>query len=351
MAGEKVILVNLGQKFASREIRDTYYHNITSYLQANGLRVEVEDGDEYDEQLTVDLLREADGVIFSSNGPMSRTVIEQLPKLKLIFRYGIGLNSIDLDAATEAGKVVCYTPGYCSEEIGIHAVALGLAALRNIAWYDRMTRQGVWLKGNGPLPRRPRNLTIGLFGLGGSGRVVAKAMGQGFGSKLIAHDPYVAIDAAEKMNVRLVPFEQLLQQSDMIFITAPLLPATRHIFNADAFTRMKDGAILVNISRGGLVDTEAMTAALRSGKLAKAALDVFEKEPLDPQCELLHHDSVTVTPHSAYYSQESIERADFLVSRIPVHFFRDKTLYRKNLANPAIMNTLAGYTLMDELAE
>ncbi len=351
MAGEKIVLVNLGQKFASQDIRDAYYHNITSYLRANGLQVKIEDGDEYDEELTVALLQEAEGVIFSSNGPMSRTVIEQLPKLKLIFRYGIGLNSIDLDAATESGKVVCYTPGFCSEEIGIHAVALGLAALRNIAWYDSMTRRGVWLKGNGPLPRRPGNLTIGLFGLGGSGRVVAKAMGRGFGSTVIAHDPHVANDVAEELNVRLVAFGELLRQSDMIFITAPLLPETRHIFNADAFASMKDGAILVNISRGGLVDTEALLAALRSGKVAKAALDVFEKEPLDPDNELLHNDTVTVTPHSAYYGKESLERADFLVSRIPVHFFRDKTIYRKNLANPAVMDMVSGYTVVDQLAE
>ncbi|GHU35385.1 hypothetical protein AGMMS50256_30490 [Betaproteobacteria bacterium] len=136
--------------------------------------------------------------------------MEQLPRLKLIARYGIGLNSVDLDAATEMGKAVCYTPGYCSEEIGIHAVAMGLAALRNIAYYDRMTRQGIWLKGNGPIPRRPWNMTIGIFALGASGSVVAKAMGQGFGAKIIAHDPYVKTETAKELNVELVSFDELL---------------------------------------------------------------------------------------------------------------------------------------------
>jgi phosphoglycerate dehydrogenase-like enzyme len=347
MAGEKIILVNLGQKFDSTNIRDEYYKNITDYLRSQKFDVEVADGDEYDKELTLKLLKDADGVIFSSNGPMSRDVMEKLPRLKFILRYGIGLNSVDLDAAAELAKVVCYTPGYCSEEIGIHAVAMGLAALRNIAYYDRMTRKGIWLKGNGPLPRRPRNMTIGIFALGASGSVVARAMGQGFGSRVIAHDPYIQPETAKALNVERVSFDELLKQSDMIFINAPLTPETFHIFNDDAFAKMKDGVILVNISRGGIVDTKAMTRALKSGKLAKAALDVFEKEPLDPNEEFLKNDFVTVTPHSAYYGKESLDNADYLIGHIPARFFIDKKLYKRNLANPAVMERLAGYKLLD----
>lgn len=351
MAGEKIVLVNLGQKFASVDIRDAYYRNITDHLRSRGISVAVEDGDEYDKELTLRLLRDADGAIFSSNGPMSRDVMEKLPRLRFVMRYGIGLNSVDLDAATDLGKAVCYTPGYCSEEIGIHAVALGLAALRNIAYYDRMTRKGIWLKGNGPLPRRPRNMTMGIFALGASGRVVAKAMGRGFGARVIAHDPYVDSEAAGTLDVELVDFDDLLRRSDMIFVNAPLTPETHHIFNAEAFAKMRDGAMLVNVSRGGIVDTEAMTDALKSGKLATAALDVFEKEPLDPGSEFLRNDCVTVTPHAAYYGKEALEDADFLVGRIPARFFLDKKLYRRNLANPAVMGRLPGYSLLDAPVE
>ena len=347
MAGEKIVLVSLGQKFDTTVIRDAYYRSITDYLRSQELSVAVEDGDEYNKELTVDLLRDADGVIFSSNGPMSRDVMEKLPRLKFILRYGIGLNSVDLDAASELGKVVCYTPGYCSEEIGIHAVAMGLAALRNITYYDRMTRRGKWLKGNGPLPRRPRNMTMGIFALGASGRVVARAMGAGFGARVIAHDPYVDSGTARSLNVELVDFDELLRESDMIFINAPLLPETRHIFNADAFAKMRDGVILVNISRGGLIDTEALVDALNSGKVAKAALDVFEKEPLDPDTELLKHDFVTVTPHSAYYGKEALDDADYLVGRIPARFFLDKKIYKRNLANPAVMTKFPDHKLLD----
>ena len=351
MAGEKIVFVNLGQKFDSTTIRDNYYKNITDYLRSQKFNLTVEDGDEYDKELTVKLLKDADGVIFSSNGPMSRDVMQRLPKLKFIQRYGIGLNSVDLDAATDFGKVVCYTPGYCSEEIGIHAVALGLAALRNIAYYDRMTRKGVWLKGNGLMPRRPWNLTMGIFALGASGSVVAKVMRQGFGAKVIAYDPYVKPEAAKALDVELVSFDELLGQADMIFINAPLTKETHHIFNDVAFAKMKDGSILVNISRGGIVDTKAMTKALSSGKLSKAALDVFEKEPLDPNEEFLKNDNVIVTPHSAYYGRESLDNADYLIGHIPARFFLDRKLYKRNLANPAVMEKLPGYTLLDTAVE
>ncbi|MCL1818461.1 MAG: C-terminal binding protein, partial [Spirochaetaceae bacterium] len=346
-----IVFVNLGQKFDSTEIRDEYYKNITGYLRSQKFDLVVEDGDEYDKELTLKLLKDADGVIFSSNGPMSRDVIEKLPRLKLIQRYGIGLNSIDLEAATEFGKAVCYTPGYCSEEVGIHGVAMGLAALRNITYYDKMTRKGIWLKGNGLLPRRPWNMTMGIFALGASGSIIAKAMGQGFGAKVIAYDPYVAPEAAKALNVEMVSFDELLKQSDMIFINAPLTKETRRIFNDDAFAKMKDGSILVNVSRGGIVDTQAMTRALNSGKLAKAALDVFEKEPLDPNEEFLKNDYVTVTPHSAYYGREALDNADYLIGHIPARFFLDKKLYKKNLANPAVMDKLPGYTLVDAPVE
>ncbi|GHU09177.1 hypothetical protein FACS1894158_18690 [Betaproteobacteria bacterium] len=351
MAGEKIVLVSLGQKFDSTSIRDEYYKNITGYLKEQGFSVSVEDGAEYDEDLTVKLLKDMDCAIFSSNGPLSRKVLEQLPRLKLIQRYGIGLNSVDLDAATEMGKVVFFTPGYCSEEIGIHAVAMGLAALRNIAYYDRMTRQGIWLKGNGPIPRRPWNMTMGIFALGASGSVVAKAMAQGFSARVIAHDPYVKAETAKDLNVELVSFDELLQRSDMIFINAPLTKETHHIFNDSAFAKMKTGVILVNIARGGIIDTGALTRALKSGKLAKAALDVFETEPLDPDTEFLKHDFVTVTPHCAYYGQESLENGDFLLGRLPTRFFLDKKIYKKNLANLEILEKLEGYTVLDQDVE
>jgi phosphoglycerate dehydrogenase-like enzyme len=347
MAGEKVVLVSLGQNFSDISIRDNYYKNITNYLRVQGFDISVENGNEYDEDLTIRLLKNAEGVIFSSNGPMSRRVMERLPRLRFIQRYGIGLNSVDLEAATEMGKVVCYTPGYCSEEIGIHAVALGLASLRNIIYYDRMIRKGIWLKGNGPVPLRPRNLTVGIFALGASGSVVAKAMGQGFGSRVIACDPYVNMELSKSLNVEMVSFDELLKQSDMIFINAPLTKETYHIFNAEAFDKMKSSAILVNISRGGIVDTQAMNEALKTGKITKVALDVFEKEPLDPSEEFLKNDFVTVTPHSAYYGQEALDCADYLIGRLVARFFLDKKLYKRNLANPSVMERIHGYKLLD----
>jgi D-3-phosphoglycerate dehydrogenase len=344
---ERIVLVSLGQSFENDEIRDVYYHVITDYLRERRFDVTVENGDEYDKELTVRLLKDVDGVIFSSNGPMSRDVMERLPRLRYIMRYGIGLDSVDLDAATDLGKIVCYTPGYCSDEIGVHAVALGLAALRNIPYYDKYTRRGIWLKGNGPIPVHPCNMTIGLFGLGASASVVARAMGQGFGARVIAHDPYVAQARAAELNVNLVPFDELLRQSDMLFIHAPLTEETFHVVSDDAFSKMMPNVILVNVSRGGLVDMRALRKALDEGKITKAALDVFEKEPPSPEDPIFQHEHVIATPHSAYYGRESLDRANFLVSRITARALEDKRLFRKNLANPAVLNRVPGYTLLD----
>ncbi|GHV45008.1 hypothetical protein FACS1894204_03130 [Synergistales bacterium] len=347
MSAEKVVLVSLGQAFDSDESRDVYYHVITDYLREQRFDVTVQNGSEYDKELTVQLLQDADGVIFSSNGPLSRDVMERLPKLRYIMRYGIGLDSVDLDAASQLGKIICYTPGYCSEEIGVHAVALGLASLRNIPYYDKYTRLGIWLKGNGPIPTHPRNMTIGLFALGASASVVAKAMGQGFGAKVIAHDPYVDPSKAVELNVELTSFDDLLSRSDMLFIHAPLTKETFHIFNDETFNKMKPNSILVNVSRGGLVDMKALTRALDTGKIAKAALDVFEKEPPSRDDPLFKNEHVIATPHSAYYGRESLDRANFLVSRITTYALREKKLFKKHLANPAVLNHISGYTLVD----
>jgi len=323
------------------------FKGMFDYLKEQGLDVSIENGDEYDEELTVRLLRDMDGVIFSSNGPMSRGVMERLPRLKFVMRFGIGLNSIDLTAATELKKIVCYTPGYCSEEVGIHAVALALSSLRNVTYYDRLVRGGAWPRGNGPLPERPRSMTVGTFGLGLSARVFARAMGQGLGARLIACDPYALREDAEKLNVELVSFEELLERSDLISIHAPLNRETYHAFNAEAFGKMKTNAILVNVSRGPVVDTDALVGALKSGRIAKAALDVFEVEPLADDSPLRGFENVVLTPHSAYYGRESVEDANFLIGRITAAVFNKKLLYKKHLANPEVLALLPDYTLTD----
>lgn len=344
----KIIMCSLGQKFDTDEIRDQYYHGITSYLQEQGLDVEVVNGREGDEELTISQLQGADGVIFSSNGPVTNYVLDSLPQLKLVMRYGVGLNSVDLDACNKHGVIVCNTPGYCNEELSVHAIAMGLAVLRNLKHYDVNIRKGVWLKGNGVLPTRPSNMTVGVYGFGASGRLTSKIMSSGFESKVIACDPYANLDEAEKLGVEVVDFERLLLESDMIFVHAPLTEETYHVFDREAFRKMKNTAIIVNVSRGPIIDNDALNWALETGEIAKAALDVFEQEPVKTDNPLLGHDHFIGTPHNAYYSKEALEDIDTLIGHIVTDAFKNKKLYRKHLCNPAVMDRLEGYILVDE---
>lgn len=337
----------MGMTFADESIRDEYFKAMADYMKANGIDVEIVTSAEYDEDLLIRQLPDADGAILTSNGAMSRKVAEALPNLKFVQRYGIGLNSVDLEACAEHGVTVCYTPGYCSDEVGIHAVALGMAALRNIRLYDVKTREGVWMKGNGPYPRRPGNLTIGVVGYGKSGKIVAQAYKGGFGSRILAYDPYADAAELEKAGIEAVDLDTLIRESDMINVMCPLTKETHHMFDLEAFRKMKNDAVIVNVSRGAIIDNDALYTALTTGMISRAAIDVFEQEPLSFDNPLLKLDNITVTPHSAYYGLEAVQNADFLISHITVDFFNKKKIWRRQLANPGVLEHLTGYTVDD----
>lgn len=345
---EKIVLCSLGQTFAADEIRDRYYAPIYDYLVQQGFQVSIVNGRENDEELTIRQLEGADGVIFSSNGPVTERVLDSLPKLKLILRMGVGLNSVDLKACSCRGVIVCNTPGYCDEELAVHGIALGLSVLRNLRTYDRKIREGVWMKGNGVLPFRPSRMTAGIFGLGASGRCISKILHNGFGSNVLAYDPYVTEQQAMECGAGLTDFGTLLEQSDMIFVAAPLTKDTYHAFDQEAFRRMKNTAIIVNISRGAIIDDDALAEALKKGEIAKAGLDVFEMEPLPTDSPLLSLENVIVTPHNAYYGRESVDDLNLLTGHIVADAFNKKKLYRKHLCNSDVMSRLEGFSLVCE---
>lgn len=233
--------------------------------------------------------------------PWDADSIAHLDKCRIIARYGIGFDNVDLDAARRAGIVVTNVPDYSVEEVAVHALALILAAVRKVPWADRRMREGVWAIDEFRPIRRLGDLTVGMLGFGRIGRRLAAAI-QTFGTEVIVHDPYLtpSPDLPE-----LVDFDVLLARADILSVHAPLTPSTRGIIGAEAVAAMPPGAILVNTSRGPLVDLTAVTSALKSGHLAAAALDVFDQEPLDIS-RIEGVPNLVVTPHMAYYSEEAL---------------------------------------------
>lgn len=245
-------------------------------------------------------------LLVRSKPQITKAVIERASQLKLIGRAGIGVDNIDLIAAREAGIIVMNTPDGNSVTAAEHALFLMFALARHIPQAHASMSQGKWEK-NRFLGAEISGKTLGVVGLGNIGRIVAqKALA--FGMTVVASDPIASSSQAAAIGVSLVPFQQLLQQSDFISLHAPLNSHTHRLFNDDTFTQMKTGARLINAARGGIVCEKALFAALASGKIAGAALDVFEQEPPSVNHPLLNHPLVIVTPHLGASTVEAQER-------------------------------------------
>ena len=249
--------------------------------------------------------RDADAILVTY-AKLPRDLLRQLTRCKAIGRFGLGVDNIDLPAAKEFGIAVNYVPDYCLREVSDHAMALLLALARKVTLANALVQSGRWeVPPLVPL-RRLEGQVLGLIGFGNIPRRVApKALA--FGLTVVAYDPYVDTAAAGAAGVECVNFDELLARSDFISVHAPLQPATRGLMNAKAFAKMKKGAFLINTARGPLVDEAALVAALDSGQLGGAALDVVTHEPLAKDSPLLGRNNVILTPHTAFYSVEALD--------------------------------------------
>jgi D-3-phosphoglycerate dehydrogenase / 2-oxoglutarate reductase len=237
--------------------------------------------------------------------PWNEAAISRLRKAKIIARYGIGIDNIDLAAASNAGIVVTNVPDYSVEEVATHALSLILASLRKVIPADASLRSGQWGVDNVRPIRRLSRLTVGLVGYGRIARKIAAPL-EALGAEIVAHDPYLSPD--DPTLPPMLGLEELLTRSDIISLHLPLTDETRGIIGADALQLLKPSAILVNTSRGPLIDLDALGVALRNGALAGAALDVFDTEPLDP-ARIERVPNLIATPHMAYYSEEALEES------------------------------------------
>jgi D-3-phosphoglycerate dehydrogenase len=231
-------------------------------------------------------------------------MIQQMPRCRIISRFGIGVDNVDIPAATGQGIVVTKVPDYCIDEVSDHAVALWLALVRKIPMSNAQVHGGKWAMSAVVPIHRLRGSVLGLVGFGRIPQLVAPKA-QAFGVRVVAFDPYVPAEVFARAGVERVEFAPLLKASDYVSIHSPLLPETRNLFNAEAFRQMKPTAYLINTARGPIVDEAALAAALDAGALAGAALDVMPQEP-PVGSPLLGRANVIITPHTSFYSEESL---------------------------------------------
>ena len=252
----------------------------------------------------VAVAKDADAVLVTY-AKLTRDVLMQLTRCRAIGRFGLGVDNIDLPTAKEKGIAVNYVPDYCIREVSDHAMALLLALIRKIPLSNKLVQSGRWEMPAVVPIRRIEGTVLGLIGFGHIPRLVAPKA-QAFGMKVIAYDPFAKPDAFNAAAVESVDLDTLLKTSDYVSVHAPLLQATRGMLNAAAFGKMKKGAYIVNTARGPLIDEPALVAALDSGQVGGAGLDVVAAEPLAKDSPLLDRDNVIISPHTAFYSIEAL---------------------------------------------
>jgi D-3-phosphoglycerate dehydrogenase len=246
-------------------------------------------------------------VILCDASPITRNVISPLSQLVGVVEYGIGYDNIDVNAATERGVVVCNVPDFMTAEVADHAVALILALARKLHQISPSTRVGEW---NWRKFRPINSLdgkTVGIVGFGNIGRQVADRM-RSFRTQVIAYDPYVSHEMMERLGAKSMSLDDLLKTSDIVSIHVPLTRETKQLIGKKELALMKDTAILVNTSRGSVIDQETLITSLRNGKIAAAGLDVLAKEPPISNDPVLRLENVIVTPHIGWYSEQSSSR-------------------------------------------
>ena len=257
------------------------------------------------EQQVADLCGDADGVL-TARAPITKRAISAMERCRIIVRYGIGVDTVDVAAATERGILVANVPDYCLDEVSDHALALLLMLSRQMISAIALAREETWAVGKMPPLQRLRGQTCGLIGCGRIGSLLAGKV-SALGMSVIVHDPYLSEPRAREMGAELVSLDALLSRADFISLHAPLNTSTYHLFGEVAFAKMKKTASIINTARGGLIDEAALLAALDAGQIFGAGLDVVESEtgvtPL--RTAVVHHPKIIVTAHTAWLSEQA----------------------------------------------
>jgi len=288
-------------------------------LKENKFTVDVKIGLQPDELKNV--IKDYEVVIVRSATKLTKDIIDSAEKLKLIVRGGVGLDNIDAEAAKSKNITVLNTPEASTITVAEHTMALLLALTKNIAIADKSVKEGKWEKKKFK-GIELYNKTLGLIGVGRIGSTVAKIAKNGFQMKVLGYDPYVKKDILKENGIEPVnSIDELLEKSDIVSLHLPLTPETKNLINRERINKMKDGAIIVNCARGGIIDETALAEALKSGKLWGAALDVFENEP-PKNSPLLNLENVVLTPHIGAATKEAQKRVGIESAKTIINFFK-----------------------------
>ncbi len=292
-----------------------------------------------------DLVRlgnEADALFLSTRDAVPRSALEQMQRVKVIARYGVGLDNVDLDAAADHGVVVTHYPQYCSNEVADHAVSLVLALNRRLVQLNQDLHEGAWLRHaaltdqilRGPV-KALRETTVGMVALGRIGENIAARL-KPFGVSLLVSDPYIDPARIEAVGGRSVSLDELVAEADIVVMISPLTPETRGLLGPEQFARMKPDVAIVNTSRGPVINQAALIEFLQAHPMAQAGLDVFEVEPLPQDSPLYQLPNVILTPHSAYYSERSVQVLRDETFRSAIDVLRG--IRPPTVANPAVLD-------------
>lgn len=286
-----------------------------------------------DESETITVARDADALMVRHANITSK-VIENLKKCKIIARFGVGYDNVDVNSATKHGIMVSNVPDYCIDEVSSQTIAFIMALSRKIVLLNNSVKSGTWdYRVAEPIYKQAGQI-LGIIGLSRIGSATAKkALGLGF--KVQAYDPYVS---KTDLDVTLVDFDTLLQTSDFISLHTPLNDETYHIINKNELRKMKKDAFLINTARGALIDESALYGALKAGTIAGAAVDVLEKEPPSPDNPLLRLDNFIITPHSSFYSEDSNKLLSLETTRAVVAVLNGGR--PRSLVNPEVLEII-----------
>ena len=294
MAKYKVVVAELGYRSYEPETR-----------ALAGLDVKLVTKSCLTEEALIETCRDAHGILVRTVAPVTRNVISRLERCRIISRYGVGVDNVDIGAATEHGIMVANVPDYCVEEVSDQAVALLLACARRVASRDSAVRAGAWDVGAKEPLYRIAGKVLGLVGYGKIARAAHRKLAGFNFARTLVFDPFVDDEALRAAGAEKADLDALCAEADFISLHAPLSDATRHMIGKEQLGLMKPTAVIVNTSRGGLIDTEALVGALSSGTIRGAGLDVYEEEPPPKDHPLLSLRNVVLSDHVSWYSEES----------------------------------------------
>jgi len=286
------------------------------------------------ENETIAICKDADGLLVQ-HAKITKKVIKNLKKCRIIARFGVGYDNVDVKSATEYGIMVANVPDYCIDEVSSQAIAFIMVLSRKIVLLNNSIKNGLWDHRIGSPIYKQNGQILGIIGLGRIGSATAKkAIGLGF--KVLAYDPYIS---HTELDVALVDLDFLLQSSDFVSIHTPLNEETYHMIGKDHLKKMKKTAFLINTARGAIIDESALYGALKAGLIAGAGVDVLEQEPPSPDNPLFKLDNFIITPHSAFYSEDSNRLLSLETTRAVVVVLKGGQ--PRSLVNPEVLNLLS----------